>query len=178
MDIKIVPYDCQLPYFDDALRIYCIVWGRDYHDSLIFFRNYGRLPDFCGYIALVGNHAVGFAFGTRSECGQWWHDKVAQHVGKRHIALQDAWVLTEIAVLAEYRNSDIGGMLHDAVIEQQTHQNVLLSTQVSNIGARRFYERRGWSYLHKGFAFNRGSQPYVVMHRNRKYAIANPATEF
>ena len=173
MDIKIVPYDCQSMYFYDALRIYCIVWGREHDDSLIFFRNYGRLPDFRGYVALVHNHAVGFAFGTRSENGQWWHDKVAQHVGQGHRALQEAWVLTEIAVLSEYRNSALGGMLHDAVINAQPFPNVLLSTQVNNVGARRFYEQRGWSYLHKGFVFNRGSQPYVVMHRNKQYPIAD-----
>ena len=173
MNIQLVPFGHQSSYFYNALNVYCQVWGRDYNDSLMFFKGYRRFPNFEGCVAIVNDYVVGFAFGTRSEYGQWWHDKVATNVGFRHPALRNAWVLTEIGVLSEYRNLQIGGMLHDAVIESQPLPNVLLSTQASNIGARRFYERRGWTYLHNGFAFNRGSQPYVVMHRHREHVIAN-----
>ncbi len=150
----------------EAVRIYATVWQRDTEDSFVFFRSSLDLPEYVGYAALLQDRVVGFAWGTASLPGQWWHDKVAQRVNPAHPALQNAWVLTELAVLAPYRNQNIGGLLHDRVLAEQPFPNALLSTQVSNIGARRFYERRGWRYLHRGFSFQRGNQAYAILYKS------------
>lgn len=165
MTYDIVPIDSHRQYFHEAVRIYTIVWDRNEQESTIFFQKYLRFPHYLGYVAKVGNHVVGMAFGTASECGQWWHDKVADHVGRTHPDIQDAWVLTELAVLSEFRGQGIGAALLDAVIQTQPCRNLLLSTPIDNYDARRFYERHGWDYLHRGFAFQKGHTPYVIMHR-------------
>lgn len=162
--VRLIPFGHASDWLYEAAMIYAAVWGRNTSDSLLFFRHHADYSDYRGVIALLGTVPVGFAFGTRSESGQWWHDKVCERVGSQHPALQNAWVLTELGVLDGYRNRHIGGMLHDRMLQLQPASNVLLSTQVDNDGARRFYERRGWQYLHHGFQFQPGRPAYVIMH--------------
>jgi ribosomal protein S18 acetylase RimI-like enzyme len=108
---------------------------------------------------------VGMGFGARSEPGQWWHDAVAAQVGSDHPALEDAWVLVELAVLPEHQGRGIGSALHDAILAAQPCARTLLSTELTNMRARAMYESRGWRYLHPGLVFSEGQPSYVVMHR-------------
>lgn len=149
----------------EAARVYAAVWGRNWQDSMSFFRKYTHYPHFKGYVARVDNRIVGMGFGTQSLPGQWWHDKVAARVGQQHPALQEAWILTELAVLAPFRNSQIGTALHNQLLHDQPMPNVLLSTQAGNLGAQRFYTRHGWHIIHHGFAFGHGREKYVIMHQ-------------
>jgi ribosomal protein S18 acetylase RimI-like enzyme len=165
MTLEIIPYHYRSPLLQEAVRIYVHVWQRDAEDSLVFFREYAQLAHFYGFVARLNGKVVGMAFGTASQAGQWWHDKVAAQIGVHHAALQNAWVLTELAVLPAYRNYTIGTRLHDQLLQTQPFPNVLLSTQVSNTGAQRFYERHGWHILHPGFMFNRGNEAYTIMHK-------------
>jgi ribosomal protein S18 acetylase RimI-like enzyme len=165
MPIEYIPFNHKSSLIYDAVRVYCEVWGRNQEDSIMFFRKYASYGHFIGYVASDRSRVIGMGFGTISEDGQWWHDKVVENVGKKHTALQDAWVLTELAVLKAYRNQEIGTALHDRVLQAQPFLNVLLSTQADNFGAKRFYERHGWNYLHKGFAFQQGRQEYCIMHK-------------
>ena len=166
MKFELIPFTYYSPLLHDAVNVYSTVWERDKEDSTIFFRKYARMPDFVGYVASVNNKIVGTAFGTISQSGQWWHDKVARHVGRKHKALKNAWVLTELAVLEDYRKHHIGSHLHDKVLDEQIYPNALLSTQVDNMVARRFYENRNWTYLHRGFAFHKGRPLYCIMHKD------------
>jgi hypothetical protein len=169
MEIELIGFNYRSSLLYEALRIYCTVWGRDKEESLSFFRKYARMPDFLGYVASLENTIIGMGFGTASQTGQWWHDKVAEKVGANHPALQDAWVLTELAVLREYRQRNIGSIIHSRLMKEIKYSNALLSTQVDNLGAKRFYEQRGWTYLHKGFAFQEGRPLYCIMHKDLKH---------
>lgn len=164
MDIQLLPLHAQSPYFLEAVEIYTAFTGRDLNDSAYHFRSYMHYPGYHGLVAVVVGRAVGMGFGTRSLPGHWWHDQVAARVGSAHPALQDAWLLTELHVREQYRNRQIGGHLHDALIAQQPYDNLLLSTPVAS-AARRFYERHGWHYLHEGFAFVPGDPAYAIMHK-------------
>lgn len=163
MNIELLPLTSQSRYFDDVVLIYTDFSARDPEDSAYNFRTYMQYPNYVGLIAVVERRAVGFAFGTRSQMGQWWHDRVAAAVGARSPALRGAWVLTELHVAAPYRNKRIGTLLHDAIIARQRFRNLLLSTPMDNDSAQRFYLRHGWDYLHRGFAFVPGDFPYAVM---------------
>lgn len=165
MNVNFQAFDAKSPYFRDAVDVYCTVWHRNYDDSAVFFKRYTQMPDFIGYVAIVESRVVGIAFGTASQFGQWWHDKVAQQVGQSHPALHNTWVLTELAVLNRFRKHQIGSRLHDLVLSEQPYPNVILSTQVDNMTARKFYEKRQWQYLHHGFSFQSGRQPYCIMHK-------------
>lgn len=174
---ELVPFDYQSDLFYDAVRVYTRVWGRNVEDSMMFFRKYTRMPHFHGVVAQVRDHVVGMAFGTASRKGQWWHDKVAAYVGRTHPALQQAWVLTELAVLPSYQDRGIGSRLLAYITQAHPLPHLLLSTQVANVGARRFYERHGWYYLHRGFAFQDGHEPYVIMARTRPTADDPPTQQ-
>lgn len=168
MQFSLQAFDYHSPYLQDAIDVYCKVWERDTDNSTIFFRKYTRFPDFVGFVAYADAQAVGFAMGARSEKGQWWHDKVAKNVGATHSALDNAWVLIELAVLSNYRRHHIGTLLHDHILKTQTNPNALLSTQIDNRPARRFYEAHQWTYLHQGMIFNKSRQKYCIMHRDMR----------
>lgn len=158
--------------FDEAVRRYLAIWPGEEQSIAEFFARYASLPGYHGLVALradranrAGGATVGHGFGVRSLAGNWWHDKVAAQVGAEHPALQDAWVLVNLAVSPEARGQGIGGALVEALLAAQPCPRALLSTEVSNATARRLYERHGWRYLHPGFAFAPGDQPFVVMAR-------------
>src|SRR5690349_1257608 len=160
------PFDAASPYLDEVARIYLEAFGSDEDAIRAFIARYANtLPDWRGYVALIGMHVAGMGFGTRSLPGQWWHDRVATEIGADHPALQDAWVLVDLAVRTAYRNRGIGGMLLETLLTNQPCPRALLSTEVADAGARRLYERNGWRYLHPGFVFTPGQQPFVVMGR-------------
>lgn len=130
-----------------------------------FIRQQAHYPDFRGFVAVHRGTVIGMAFGTKSEPGQWWHDRVLAQLGGDPQALRDAWVVTELAVLEEWQGHGIGSSLLDALLKSQPYPRALLSTEVGNDRARGMYQRRGWTYLHPGFVFQEGEQPYVVMAR-------------
>jgi len=170
---RLQPFDGNSPYFAGAVAIYASTWGHSWERAYSFFASFVRYyPGYCGLVALCAEQVIGFGFGTRSLPGQWWHDQVAAQVGYGHPALQDAWVLTELALASNYRNQGVGGHLHDELLRRQRHPRVLLSTQLHNVGAQRFYQARGWVYLHPGFPFERGAPEYVIM--SRECAILPP----
>jgi ribosomal protein S18 acetylase RimI-like enzyme len=146
-------------------EIYATVWDRDYSGAYWTFNEYLSYRHFYGVVATVGTITVGFGLGTQSNIGQWWHDSVAEQVGVYHPALQNAWVLTELAVLPAYRNGGIGEGLHNTLLQDQPLPNALLSTMKGNIAARRFYQRLGWSTLHGGFSFFEGNEPYTILYK-------------
>jgi hypothetical protein len=61
------------------------------------------LLDWRGYVALFGSQVAGMGFGTRALLGQRWQDRIAAEVGADHLALQNAWVLVDLAVRLAYR---------------------------------------------------------------------------
>lgn len=163
MKLSFLSLNATSPYVNDAIKIYdeYIPGDREYQEH--FFRSNMRRPGYIGLLAQIDKKIVGFAFGSFSLVGQWWHDKVANYVGYEHPALQSAWVLTQLNVLEAYRNRNIGQQLLEAIITQQTRSNLLLSTQVANTNAQRFYKRLGWYVLHEGFIFSSGDEPYKIL---------------
>jgi ribosomal protein S18 acetylase RimI-like enzyme len=151
----------------EAIRVYYKTWGWDWEESYNFFMRYSHLPDYLGLVAVYDGDVVGMTFGALGKRGQWWFDKVAYHVecGYKNPALIDAFMLVELAVLDEYRDLGIGTALHDTLLASQPYRRALLSTEVTNGGARRLYERLGWQYLHPGFVFSEGGPSYAIMHK-------------
>lgn len=163
MDIELIALTDSSPYLVEAVEVYNEYVAGDLRYQEHFFRSHLGREGYRGLVARHENKTVGVAFGSCSLRGQWWHERVAAHVGKEHEALQNAWVLTQLNVLAAYRNQQVGTLLHDAIIRAQTAKKLLLSTPVSNKAAQRFYLRHGWYFIHDGFVFSTGDVPYAIM---------------
>ena len=150
----------------EASRIYADVWSYDSCDAGYLLRQYPQMPCFYGCLAQLDGRTVGMGFGTDSVRGVWWHDRVSDEIGEGHPALQNAWVLTELAVLESFRNAGIGATILDYLTTHQPRKNMLLSTHADNAAAIRFYERQGWYVLHPGFPFHRRGKHFAIMARS------------
>lgn len=165
MKPEFLPLTYDAPFVLDAVKVYNEYIHGDLEHQEHFFRNHMRRAGYVGLVARVNTHVIGVAFGSLSLAGQWWHDKVATHVGAKHPALQSAWVLTQLNVLSDYRNDRIGTQLHNLILQRQKCSNLLLSTQVANKAAQRFYKRHCWQVLHEGFQFSAGDEPFKILHK-------------
>lgn len=151
---------------EDALAVYARVWPeRDRDEARENFTRYAGYEGFLGLVAYDGDEPVGVAYGATSQPGVWWHDQAAAGLGADHPALQDAWRLVELAVVAEYRGLGIGSELHDRLLAAQPNARALICTAVHNAHARGIYERRGWHYVAESFVFPGEPHPYVIMGR-------------
>jgi ribosomal protein S18 acetylase RimI-like enzyme len=164
MNIQLQAIELDNAQFYQAARVYAWVWQRSPEASAEHLRYYAQLTAFQGYLATAGMAAVGMGIGIAAQRGEWWYDRVAQVVGSEHPALQDAWILMELAVLPLFQNRGIGVILHDALLHELPFPNVLLSTAITNVGAQRFYQRLGWQVLQERMPFFHGGSEYMIMH--------------
>ena len=165
MPITYRPYSADA-LLEDALAVYARVWPeRDRNEARDNFTRYADYEGFLGLVAFDGDEPVGVAYGATSQPGVWWHDKAAAGLGADHPALQDAWRLVELAVVAEYRGQGIGGELHDRLLTGLPNARALICTAVHNRHARGIYERRGWRYVAESFDFPGEPHPHVIMRR-------------
>ncbi|HWG84123.1 MAG TPA: GNAT family N-acetyltransferase [Deinococcales bacterium] len=123
-------------------------------------------PGFRGYLVRdQSGAAVAMVYGTRTAPGQWWHDLVLPQLHEPQ-ALNDCWVLTELAVVPAHQGRRLGGLLHDLVLDGLPFRRATLSTQVSNTRARLFYERRSWRTLVPSMIFSPGGEPFTILGRD------------
>ena len=110
---------------------------------------------------------VGFVYGYNGATGQWWHDRVANALGKAGTA---RWLppghfeFTELHVDPTRRREGIGGALHDAIFELVDAPTAVLSTQTDNEPAIALYEGRGWQVIVPYLDFGSG-RPFLIMGR-------------
>lgn len=163
-EITLETFHTESPYFEDAVRVYTSTWGYNWEQSYAFFARYTTLPGFIGLVAIVDEEVVGMGFGHEAFTGNWWYDRVTNEIGTARLPIQ-SWILVELCVLDSHRGFGIGTAIHDALLERQPIAHTILSTEVTNKGARRLYERYNWQYLHYGMTFSEGGKEYVIMGR-------------
>ena len=151
--------------FEEYVATFSAVFPDDAQDASAFLERYATYPNYRGFIARAGEQCVGMVFGVDAFRGNWWVERVVAELGESHPALQEAFCLVDLGVLPPWRSRGIGQMLHDAVLAPQPRGHAVLSTQVSNVGAQRFYLRNGWRVVHPGFVFAAGQEPYCVLAR-------------
>ncbi len=167
-DISIIQFETGSTLLRAATEVYASTWDFDLENAIDAINQYTQLPGFIGLVAESDQTVLAMGFGIKSQPGFWWHDIVSQELGAAHPALQDAWLLLELCVLHTYRNQEIGGLLHDRLLHDQDYSRALLSTRMENNGARRFYERKGWTYLKTEMVFGAGQPQYAIMRKEAK----------
>ena len=112
---------------------------------------------------------IGFAYGYACQPGQWWHDTVANAMGKERAAewLSDCFEFVELAVMPIMQGYGIGGRLHDALMAGVLYRTAMLSTYQGDTSAMQLYRKRGWTPLIEDFVYPSddptGDKPFVIM---------------
>jgi len=158
------PFTENSPLLAAATKIYCKTWRHDWAMAYDFISRYSTFPGFYGVVAANQcGKAVAMGFGADAFAGNWWFDYIVKELGESHPSLQDAWILVELSVLKRQQNRGLGTFIINHLLQHHFRSRVLLSTQQSNTGARRLYERLGWYCIHEGLIFGPGQEPYVIM---------------
>ncbi len=169
--ITIQPLDLAGSALDDVIALYNAVWGKSGAGAAAVDAQIRRHPRYPGFKAVVArapdDRAVGFAYGYTNAPGQWWHERVAEHLGAERTAgeLTGSFCVTELAVLPSHRRHGLGRRLLAALLADLPHAAATLSTQRDNRPARALYEAAGWDYLIARMRFTPGDREWVVMRR-------------
>lgn len=159
------------PALDDVIALYNAVWGKSGAGAAAADAQIRRHPRYPGFKAVVARapdgRAVGFAYGYTDTPGQWWHERVAEHLGVERTArdLTGSFCVTELAVAPSQRRRGLGRRLFATLLAGLPHTAATLSTQRDNLPARALYEAAGWEYLIERMRFTPGDREWVVMRR-------------
>lgn len=155
--------------------------GPPYHkpdDELASFVEDGReqsgRPGFVAWAAFEQGQAgavgrpVGFSYAYELLPEYWWYRQVKPHLARlgQTTWLQDAFELTQMAVLPEFQGQGIGGRLHDLLLADLPYRHGLLSTLYGETDATGLYRGRGWQILLEPFQFSGVNRPYRIMGKN------------
>jgi ribosomal protein S18 acetylase RimI-like enzyme len=126
---------------------------------------HSRNQDFRLCVASVDARVVGFAYGYTSVAGGWWRETVTAELDRAQAEywFDDCFELAELAVVPEHQRCGLGRRLHDALLTDLPHRTSVLSTQMENEPATRFYVQLGWSVVRSNFAFPNRPHPYFIM---------------
>jgi ribosomal protein S18 acetylase RimI-like enzyme len=113
----------------------------------------------------VEGNLAGFAYGFTSLPGQFYRVKLEAQLSKElaYAWLSDCFEFVEMAVSPSFRRQGIAGKMHDRLIVSQSHQTSVLTTGMSNEGAIRFYEKKGWKVLKREAAVIGASNLQIIM---------------
>jgi ribosomal protein S18 acetylase RimI-like enzyme len=108
---------------------------------------------------------VGFGYGYLGADGQWWHDTVAQALGRDGTKrwLRDGFELAELHVLPAHQGAGLGRRLLSDVLSRTSATRAVLSTPDSESPARLLYRSFGFEDLLCGFYFPGSSEIYAIM---------------
>jgi ribosomal protein S18 acetylase RimI-like enzyme len=125
-------------------------------------------PDFRAVFARDDGELVGFGYGYRGRAGDWWHDVVADALGRRTARewLTDSFELAELHLLPSHHGRGIGRQVLTNLLAQVAQSRVVLSTHDRESPARNLYRSVGFIDLLSGFVFPGSSEVYVVMGRH------------
>lgn len=155
----------------EATEIWASAMG--YPSSLVgtrasLMRQHLREPDLRAVAARESTDSLaGFAYGYRSQPGQWWHDEVhglAERAGNDVLLgwLTDCHELCELHVRPHQQGRGIGRRLLDDFLSAIPARRVVLSTPDSPTAATALYESVGMRRLASGFVFSTDARPFAI----------------
>ncbi len=158
----------------ETLRIYGA--AMDYPDSVVDAR-YGHAAS---HTTRMGFEAVaafdpedvltGFGYGYTTRRGQWWHDQVADALGRTRSRqwLRDSFELCEFHVRPDQQGMGIGRILLRALLSGIGHPRVVLSTPDSDTRAFRLYRSEQFVDLQRNHYFPGDTRPFAILGLTRR----------
>lgn len=108
---------------------------------------------------------TGFGYGYTSRAGQWWHDQVADALGRSRSKqwLRDTFELCEFHVRPDQQGLGIGRSLLRTLLGEVDHRQVVLSTPDDDSRACRLYRSEGFVDLLRGHYFPGDTRPFAIL---------------
>lgn len=156
---------------EDAMAIYAEAMGYVAQAGVVrarSARSQSTFPDFAARAAFdQKDRLIGFAYGYRSEHGQWWHEMVRQaltdDLGEQW--LTDAFELSELHVHPSAQGRGAGRALLESLGAGLRHRHMLLSTPDSDTTAMYLYRRMGFVDLARRHYFPGEVRPFAILGR-------------
>jgi GNAT superfamily N-acetyltransferase len=171
--LDVVGADEFAPHVANAAQLYGDAMGRP--PELVVQRGeimaaHLHRRDFVAVIALDDTDTlVGFGYGYRGRAGEWWHDIVAEALGREQATrwMSNAFELAELHVRPDRQGHGLGRALLAAVADNAAGDTIVLSTHDRESPARGLYASFGFVDLLRGFVFPGSKEVYAVMGKER-----------
>lgn len=155
-NIKIDDFYHRDPDIEKIAELYCVTFLTDnYSMEENAIKNINKHANYEGFIGLKANdddrNIVGFTYGYTSLPGQFYREKIAEHLSEEDIKtwLFNCFEFVELAVLPSYRRLGIASKLHHALLESVNYNSAVLTTGMENRPAINFYRKHGWEMIKK-----------------------------
>jgi len=108
---------------------------------------------------------VGFGYGYTTRAGQWWHDQVADALGRSTSRqwLRDSFELCEFHVRPDQQGMGVGRTVLRTLLSDVTAGQVVLSTPDGDTRAFRLYRSEGFVDLLRGHYFPGDTRPFAIL---------------
>lgn len=108
---------------------------------------------------------TGFGYGYTSRPGQWWHDEIADALGRTRSRqwLRNTFELCEFHVRPDQQGMGIGRILLRTLLGEVTHPQVVLSTPDSDTRAFRLYRSEHFVDVLRGHYFPGDTRPFAIL---------------
>jgi ribosomal protein S18 acetylase RimI-like enzyme len=171
--LEVVDADRFAPYVAEAAQVYGDAMGRP--PELVVQRGeimaaHLHRRDFVAVLALGDDGSlVGFAYGYRGRAGEWWHDIVAEALGREQANrwMADAFELAELHVRPDHQGCGLGRQLLASIDDNATGTTIVLSTHDRESAARGLYLSAGFVDLLRAFIFPGSREVYAIMGKQR-----------
>jgi GNAT superfamily N-acetyltransferase len=124
--------------------------------------------NFVAVVALADDEDL-IGFGYRGRAGEWWHDIVAEALGRQQAKrwMNDAFELAELHVRPDRQGQGLGRRLLASVADNACGDTIMLSTHDRDSAARELYLSFGFVDLLRGFVFPGSREVYAIMGKER-----------
>ena len=156
MTWQIEPMPLHGPLFEGAITVYGAAFAEPpYSDDERAGEVQRRIRDvhsrraaFRGFVAVEAGRVLGMIYGYHGARGQWWHDTVANQLGRATATdwLSDSYELVEVAVDPGSQSRGIGAALINQLLEGRTEATSVLSTRTDS-RAHVLYRRLGYEEI-------------------------------
>lgn len=158
--VEIIKWDRTNEWLEPLASLYQQVWNTN-TDCIEQFKRHMDYKGFRGYICLNENkNPEGFTYGYSSQSGQYYRELLAKHLEPE---LANEWLancfeLVEICVHPSMGKKGIGSLLHDSLLKDIPFKTSVLTTQQSNLAARKLYDKKGWIVIDDSFFPNENTK--------------------
>lgn len=170
--IRLIAMDTSDTTFESVVALFCESFfhhhysTRDFEVAKANILKHTKHKGFKGIVALnAEGEVIGFAYGYPSQQGQFYRQQLERVLTKekRIEWMSDAFEFVSLAVRADYRRQGVATLLHQELLDGLPNKKVMLTAGESNIPAKHFYEKMGWTVIEESVVIIPGIEQQTIM---------------